>query len=168
MIWSSHRIVTGASVFALSQNLIGSFAAVSGSTFPDALDMTFPLKHRGISHWFVIYLVPLILDYYFLMDRYLLLRFPDFIDLFSVFPLTFAIRYLIGNYLFWFFVGCLFHILEDSLTGYIPIRSPSDKVSIYHPFYTGSSKETAFVSVWGIFCLAIVFAKYWYFGTFSF
>ena len=168
MIWSSHRIITGVSVFALSQSLIGSFAAVSGSTFPDTLDMSFSLKHRGMSHWFVVYIVPLILDFYFVMDRYLILSFQDFFNLFHVFSFGEAVRYLIGNYLFWFFVGCLFHILEDSLTGYIPIRSPSDKVSVYHPFYTGSSKEMIFVYFWSILCLGIVFVKYWYYGTLRF
>ena len=168
MIWASHRIVTGISVFTLSSSMIGALAAVSGSTFPDSLDMTFPLKHRGVSHWFAVYVVPLILDFYFIMDRYFFLHFSDYMNLFQVFPFELACKYLLGNLFFWFMIGCLCHIIEDSLTGYIPIRSPHDKVSLWHPFYTGSPTENVFVLVFSLFCLALVFFRYWLTGYFQF
>ena len=60
MIWQSHRIITGISVFLLSQNFPAALFAVSGSVFPDTLDLTLGLKHRKTSHWFVLYVIPLL------------------------------------------------------------------------------------------------------------
>lgn len=156
MIWRSHRIVTGITVFLCTQSLVAAIAATTGSTFPDRAEMNLPMKHRGFSHWFPVYLFPAILlsalfpDYqlvYSLKDSMVLLLFADPIYAFPVF---------LRNLIVWFLIGALMHILEDTFTGYIPITSPKDKRSWYRPFYTGSPKENLCVILYTLSILTIM------------
>lgn len=168
MIWQSHRIVTGITVFLTTQSAFASFAALSGSIFPDQLDIGLGLKHRGFSHWWLVYLPLLPLIYFFWLSQYLLFSFSDYLNLVLHYPLSFTLRILAGNWFFWFFVGALLHILEDAFTGYIPLRSPKDAFNIYRPFYTGSPQEIRFVFVYSLICMLLIGAQVWRTGTFVF
>lgn len=168
MIWQSHRVITGVTIFLTTQSAFATFAALSGSIFPDKLDIGLSLKHRGVSHWWPIYLLPLPLVYFFWISQYLLLPFPDYLNLVLHYPTSVTIRLLSGNWAFWFLIGSLLHILEDAFTGYIPLRTPKDWFNIYRPFYTGSPQETHFVIVYSLICLLLIGARVWQTGTFIF
>ena len=149
MIWQSHRVITGVTIFLTTQSAFATFAALSGSIFPDKLDIGLSLKHRGIS-------------------QYLLLPFSDYLNLVLHYPTSVTIQLLSGNWAFWFLIGSLLHILEDAFTGYIPLRTPKDLFNIYRPFYTGSPQETHFVIVYSLICLLLIGARVWQTGTFVF
>lgn len=160
MIWRSHRLVTGITVFACTQSLIAAIAATTGSTFPDRVDMSLPMKHRGFSHWFPVYLFPAILlsglfPAYNLMyscqETLVLLLFAD-----PIYGLPVFLR----NLIVWFLVGALMHIVEDTFTGYIPVTSPTDKRRWYKPFYTGSPKENLYVLTYTL-CILIAIVIHW-------
>lgn len=59
------------------------------------------------------------------------------------------------NYTFWFLVGCLCHIAEDLLTGYVPILSPTDERKIHIFFYPGSPNEYIFDLLFTIGCIVL-------------
>lgn len=167
MIWQSHRIITGISVFLLSQNFSAALFAVSGSVFPDTLDLTLGLKHRKTSHWFVLYVIPLLAVGFFLSHGWFIPHSFDYLVFFRTFSLSDFILAILLNWIFWFLVGCLFHIVEDLCTGYIPLRSPSDSFSMGRLFYTGSPKENFCVLS---FCLIgfIITAYRFVSGSFAF
>lgn len=168
MIWRSHKIITGITVFMFTQSAFATCAALSGSIVPDKLDIGLNLKHRNTSHWWLIYLVPLLLTYFFWLSQYLLFPFADYLNLVFHYPLTFTLRVLTGNWFFWFLVGALLHILEDALTGYIPLLNPSHQFNIYRPFYTGSSQENYFVFAYSLICLVVIGGQAWRTGLFVF
>lgn len=169
MIWSSHRILTGITVFALSQNALAAMAAVSGSVFPDSLDLSLGLPHRQISHWFPMYLIPLLISAFFFTHGWYVHHTLDYLSIFQNFDLTTFFYFLVCNWMFWFLVGCLFHILEDVVTGYIPITSPSKSNFCPHRFfYTGSPKETFFVMFYSFCCFLLIGYRYFVFGVFLF
>lgn len=167
MIWQSHRIITGISVFLLSQNFPAALFAASGSVFPDTLDLTLGLKHRKTSHWFVLYVIPLLAVGFFLSHGWFIPHSFDYLVFFRTFSLSDFVLAILLNWIFWFLVGCLLHIVEDLCTGYIPLRSPSDSFSMGRLFYTGSPKENFCVLS---FCLIgfIITAFRFVSGSFAF
>lgn len=160
MIWRSHRIVTGITVFAYTQSLLATFVAVTGSTFPDNLELNLSMKHRSTSHWFPCYLIPATLLALFYKEFPLALSANDLLAIITTPDPSIFIPAVLRSLLFWFFIGCLFHILEDTLTGYVPITSPRDQRKWWHPFYTGSLKEDFFVLVYTLGLGAILVLRY--------
>mgnify|MGYP007047920545 CR=1 FL=1 len=157
MIWRSHRIVTGLTIFACTQSLIAAIAATTGSTFPDQVDMKLPLKHRGFSHWFPVYLVPaLLLLPLFPAEYHLIYSCQESALLLLFAEPAYALAVFLRNLLFWFLIGALLHIMEDTFTGYIPVTSPKDRRSWYRPFYTGSPKENLYVLSYAILLIAVI------------
>lgn len=168
MIWRSHRIVTGITVFACTQSLLATFAAIRGSTFPDNLELKLPMKHRGASHWFPCYLLPMLILAVCYKDFPLTLFTNDLIAIVATPDPSIFIPAILRSLLFWFLAGSLFHILEDTLTGYVPILSPSDQRQWWHPFYTGSLKEDFFVLVYTLGLGGLLILRYSLTNKFSF
>lgn len=169
MIWRSHRIVTGITVFACTQSLLATFAAVSGSTFPDNLELKLPMKHRGASHWFPCYAIPaFILAMCFYSEIPLILFSQDLLSLIAAPDLFIVSVIILRSFFFWFLIGALFHILEDTFTGYVPIMSPRDQRQWWHPFYTGSLKEDFFVLFYTLSLGGLLVLRYSLTQEFSF
>lgn len=103
----NHRIIsTGIAVLsgAKPEGIIGAFV---GATFPD-IDLAVGIRHRTITHWLPIYLLPL----------GILLAMAD---RFQEHPLLF-------ESLLWFLLGAILHLVEDIGTpAGLPILTPFPK-----------------------------------------
>lgn len=162
MIWKSHYLVTGVAVFALTENILATAAAVHGSVLPDAIEFLFPrkmIKHRGITHWWPVYLVPIliILSGFRAWGIDPLISLNEAWNMYISFQVLDFIRVILMNVLLWILVGACFHIVEDTLTGYIPFLTPYDRRKIHIFFYPGAPKEYAFDLV---FCTLVGAIKY--------
>lgn len=157
MLWKSHNLITFTGVLTATLNPLAAVASVAGATIPDAIELYFDgwIKHRTITHWWPMYLVPLLLVglvlhinegfwYDFDSARVAL----DYLT-----PGGFIIEFCL-NCLFWFLVGCLCHIVEDLTTGYVPLLSPKDARKWKILFYPGSPKEFFFDLFFVLACLA--------------
>lgn len=160
MIWKSHNLVTGVAVFGLTGNLIATVSAIQGSVLPDAIEFFFPkkwIRHRGITHWFPVYLMP-VMVLYIIMSRWgvsPVLSINEIMELLQSGSLEFITKTVGMSYIFWVLVGALFHILEDTLTGYIPIFSPYDRTKFHIFFYPGAPKEYLFDFVFTVTVLGL-------------
>ncbi len=132
MTWKSHRIITFATILAITANVYAAGFSMLGSTFPDRVEG--PLRkiiHRTYSHWFVIYIIAL---------ATLFLYNPQVLNPMQI-NQTMTV-YPIHTFLFWFTTGSLLHIIEDAVCGKIPTWSPTKRKNILpRLFYTGSFKE---------------------------
>ena len=138
MMWLSHRVVTASAVLVATHNLWFVVAATAGSTFPDKVEQWLPgdwrRHHRRASHWWPLYLVPFLAcnGILFASRGESCFRTDRFFDVFVL--------------LSWFIIGCLMHILEDSVCGKIPVWRPQKRVFLFpRLFYTGSVGENVFV-----------------------
>ena len=152
MTWLSHRIVTGMTVVAVTQNVWFAVASVLGSTFPDRVEQWIPggwqRHHRRTSHWWPVYLLPLCICigyYYFYYGTW----FWHADEYFR--PLILGI---------WFLIGCLAHILEDAVSGKVPLRNPNTPRAVLpRLFYTGSLSEMGFAIFWMLAMTGWLFAR---------
>lgn len=147
MLWKSHTLVTFTGILAITMNPLAACASVPGATFPDALEIYTGgmLKHRTITHWFPVYLIPLaIIGWFLYRNQGIWMTWKDVAEALQIlsafgFWLVFTL-----NCSLWFLVGCLCHIVEDTLTGYVPLWKPDDQHTIRILFYPGSPKELFF------------------------
>ena len=137
MTWKSHRVITFATVFLLTGDIVPSIAATCGSVFPDWIEgPIWKYWHRKYSHWIVFYL-PFMAAFY-------------------------AVRNynIIFTFLFWLFVGMGLHIVEDSVCGPIPVWSPTKKKKVLpRLFYVGTTGEYLFVSGYCLIAIVLFFVK---------
>ena len=141
MTWVSHIAVTGTIVYAVTTDPLLTAAAAVGAVLPDKVEgspgsvgwSTWRSRHRGWSHWPVLYLA--------LIGGLAQARAYFFYDaaFFSV--------------LTWLFIGALLHIAEDAVCGKVPGIYPAQKIGI-RLFTVGSFREYAFV----LFCIIVVYA----------
>ena len=155
MLWKSHTLITFTGILAVTMNPIAAAAAVPGATFPDAVEIYTGgmFKHRTFTHWFPIYLIPMLGILYFLYRNQGI--WGQWNDIWEAFQLLNTLGFwlvFVLNSLLWFLVGCLCHIVEDSLTGYIPIRTPNDEHTLRIFFYPGSPKELIFDMAFILVC----------------
>lgn len=163
MKWINHEIVTGAIMFgATGGDIPCTIAAVAGGIFPDMTEGKPPedmekMKrwkkiHRKWSHWFVPYIVLAIIAFFTSIFTGVA-RTPAGIDIVDsiIKGNLMAVLPLIG----WFALGCVFHIAEDSLCGYVPSLNPRKKTGVRF-FYVGSLREYIFSGFFvGIFFLIV-------------
>ena len=141
MTWVSHIAVTGTIAYAVTTDPLLTAAAAVGAVLPDKIEgspgsvgwNTWRSRHRGWSHWLVLYLA--------LIGGLAQARAYFFYDaaFFSV--------------LTWLFVGALLHIAEDAVCGKVPGIFPTQKIGIRF-FTVGSFREYLFAS----FCIIVVYA----------
>ena len=141
MTWVSHIAVTGTIVYAVTTDPLLTAAAAVGAVLPDKVEgspgsvgwSTWRSRHRGWSHWPVLYLA--------LIGGLAQARAYFFYDaaFFSV--------------LTWLFIGALLHIAEDAVCGKVPGIFPMQKIGI-RLFTVGSFREYLFAG----FCIIIVYA----------
>jgi hypothetical protein len=150
MKWTSHKLLTGAIIFAITGNPIAALATAVGSTIPDAVEgiptesnyYRWRARHRQVSHWFVPYLVTFLLFQSYSLLHPVHLSFSqlwamangDVMDHLPIFSWLIAMLSL----------GACFHIAEDALCGKVPGIKRKKRVGV-KLFYVGSVKEYAFV-----------------------
>ncbi|MCR5758357.1 MAG: metal-dependent hydrolase [Selenomonas sp.] len=128
MKWVNHEIVTGVIVYGSTGDLLSTAFAMAGAIFPDKIEgrpgasyWSWRARHRGWSHWPIIYIAILAI-----MQLGLL---PQGEDLERG-----------GTFIC---IGALFHILEDAFCGKVPFLLPWQKVGI-RLFKVGSVTEYLF------------------------
>ena len=141
MKWVSHIAVTGTIAYAVTTDPMLTAAAAVGAVLPDKIEgtpgtvgwNTWRSRHRGWSHWPVLYLA--------LIGGLAQARAYFFYDaaFFSV--------------LTWLFIGALLHIAEDAVCGKVPGIFPMQKIGI-RLFTVGSFCEYLFAG----FCIIVVYA----------
>jgi len=141
MRWYSHRIITGVSVFGLTNDLIATIASVVGSTLPDLEEgrgflskdlkkySTWVDRHRKYSHLllshFLLFVVFFGLTYS--MRKHLILK-PKLL-LYSL--SNFATRpfyALLFYFISFFFLVAFLHVLQDFFFGGIPIYNSNQRI----------------------------------------
>lgn len=132
MTWISHKILSASLVFTATKDASAIIPTMIGSIFPDLIEYFMPggwrKNHRGISHWFVVYIALLI------------------------------IALLVGSrILTYFFIGCILHIVQDMISGTVPLLSNNRMgVKLIRNGYIGEYLITVFVV---IACSAVYFLK---------
>lgn len=155
MKWVNHKILTFTVVFAFSKSLFGAIFASLGSTIPDALEVFLPGDkkkiHRTLTHWWVIYLIPVLVMWFSFKEFFL--EHPLYRPSLTSFYLLLTANqqqelkiWLWSS--FFVLIGCLLHILEDAFTvGKVPFLHPMRKEVGLKLFKTGSTAEFVFVLV---------------------
>ena len=147
MTWRSHRLLTGVTVLLVTHDVWFTLSSVCGSTFPDRVEQVglgdWRRYHRKLSHWFVLYV--------FLLGL---------VEVFSV-VCGEQLQFLL--FLKWFFVGCLCHILEDAVSGRVPVWSPGKSKQVLPRLcYTGSLKEDVIVCFYLVLAVGVFYVNYIY------
>ena len=141
MKWTSHISLTATIAYAVTADPMLTAAAAVGAVLPDKIEgtpqsigwRTWRSRHRGWSHWPMLYVV--------LIGGLMQAQQYFFYD-----AAFFAV-------LAWIFGGALLHIAEDAVCGKVPLLYPTQKVGI-RLFTVGSLREYLFVLV----CIVIVYA----------
>jgi len=151
MKWISHKITTGAVVFALSGDPAGALISAAASTFPDFVegkDYESPKwrkNHRKVSHWWVAYCAASAVFFFWTYLHYG--KVPPLFQALSrrdVFVFVPVCMYL--------FLGSTLHVLEDALCGKVPLLNPLRRTFGLLLFRVGSAAEYGFVcAIVGIF-----------------
>ena len=128
MKWINHEIVTGVIVYGATQDMLAAAFAMGGAIFPYKVEgrsgasyWSWRAKHRGWSHWPVIY-----------------------IALYAIMQLGWLQAHneiaVYGSYVC---IGALLHIAEDAVCGKVPCLFPWQKIGI-KLFKVGSVTEYLF------------------------
>lgn len=162
MKWQSHQTVTLVTTYALTGDWLTAVAAMQGSIWPDAVERIIPgLSHRGLSHWFPVYVVPLFLLAHHL-PAYSERIYPTLLHISTaVFSGHLPWINLLEGVLFWLLFGALMHIPEDSICGGIPIISPHQRFSLIRLFYVGSFMESVFTIAYMVIVLSLSCVYRW-------
>jgi inner membrane protein len=143
MKWINHQVVTGVVVYTATADLLLTAYSMAGAILPDKVEgnpragnyWTWRSRHRGWSHWPVLYLALLGVSRHFAQGDYGGVMGGELAT--------------IGSYIA---IGALLHIAEDAVCGNVPIVTPNRKHGI-KLFAVGSVFEY-------LFAIAIVLACY--------
>lgn len=142
MKWINHQVVTGVAVYTATSDLLLTAYSMAGALLPDKLEgnpragnyWAWRSRHRGWSHWPVLYLALLGASLHFARGDY---------------GVSGGELATIGAF---FAIGALLHIAEDATCGKVPVVTPNRKHGL--KLYTvGSVFEY-------LFAIAIVLACY--------
>ena len=117
MKWINHQVVTGVAVYTATSDLLLTAYSMAGALLPDKLEgnpragnyWAWRSRHRGWSHWPVLYLALLGISLHFGNGDY---GFEG------------GELATIGKF---FAIGALLHIAEDMTCGKVPIVTPNRK-----------------------------------------
>ena len=142
MTWKTHKLMTATAVLAATGNPLWTFLATMGSVIPDGLEFLFyghnvpHWKHRRITHWpvpyfalaLVFYLISAHLPLYHTLS-FTLSSFSSELHNFIVTlkNANLSLGHTIPIMGFWLSLGALLHILEDALSGKVPLWNPKRK-----------------------------------------
>lgn len=141
MKWINHQVVTGVVVYTATSDLLLTAYSMAGALLPDKVEgnprtgnyWSWRSRHRGWSHWPILYLVLLGVSLRFGRGEY-----------------GFAGGELatIGMYIA---IGGLLHIAEDAVCGKVPIVTPNHKHGV-KLFTVGSITEYLFAIAVVLLC----------------
>jgi len=167
MRWACHRLSAFAAVFLVTGDPVAALASTAGSTLPDSVEgigargnkrrvaRYLNLSHRGISHWYMVYLLPFLalfaidwgilsLPIFYFFPAFSFSHFsfshhfpPDFFHFFSWQSLPPMLSF--------FFMGACLHILGDTLCGTVPGLTPWSRRVGTRLFKVNSLRETLMV-----------------------
>ncbi len=147
MKWKSHQAITAVAVMAVTENPILAVVAMQGAVLPDTAEFCLPRKlvpHRTWTHWWPVYMLPLFGAYYTLYQQGIpsMVSLEEIGVLWHVLGMTTLVPWG-ALAVFWLCIGALAHLIEDVVTGYIPVWTPYDRNRHKHRiwFYPGSPKE---------------------------
>jgi inner membrane protein len=149
MTWKSHKLLTLVLVWAFFNNVFYSFIAGIGAIIPDFLEGKGYLydyerwmqRHRTYSHWFIPYAVVFLISFLGMGGEVFKLMKSD---LFFFPSQEKLILFFIFSALS---LGCLFHILEDAVSGRVPLWHPTKRTFGVSLIRTRSFLENIFVFV---------------------
>ena len=137
MKWVNHEIVTGVIVYGATGDFLATAFSMGGAIFPDKVEgkpganyWSWRARHRGWSHWPVLYIAILAI-----MQMGLLPQGAD-----------------VERGATFICIGALLHIVEDAFCGKVPLLLPWQKVGI-KLFTVGSVTEY-------LFSMAVVILTY--------
>jgi len=137
MKWVNHEIVTGVIVYGATGDLLSTAFAMAGAILPDKVEgrpganyWSWRARHRGWSHWPIIYIGILVI-----MQQGILPQGAD-----------------VERGASFICIGALLHIAEDAFCGRVPLLLPWQKVGI-KLFTVGSVMEY-------LFSMAVVILTY--------
>lgn len=137
MKWVNHEIVTGVIVYGATGDFLATAFSMAGAIFPDKVEgkpganyWSWRARHRGWSHWPVLYIAILAI-----MQMGLLPQGAD-----------------VERGATFICIGALLHIAEDAFCGKVPLFLPWQKVGI-KLFTVGSVTEY-------LFAMAVVILTY--------
>ena len=144
MKWVNHEIVTGIIVYAAVQDPLLALYSMAGAILPDKVEgsprgrdyWSWRSRHRGWSHWPLLYGLLLGLQLYILHQG----NAASLADMLTI-----------GIYIC---IGALLHIAEDAVCGKVPLLTPWHKVGI-RLFAVGSVAEYLFAIVLVLACAVI-------------
>ena len=135
MKWVNHQIVTGVVVYTATQNLLFAAYSMAGAILPDKMEgnprtaknyWSWRSKHRGWSHWPLLYLA--VLGALLAVNR-------GNMSVTGLWDMSTIAGYMM--------VGALLHIAEDALCGKVPFLHPAQKIGL-KLFAVGSVLEYLF------------------------
>ena len=148
MKWVNHEIVTGVIVYTAVQDPLLALYSMAGSIIPDKVEgnprstnyWSWRSRHRGWSHWPMLYLLLFILQQHILASA----KLPSLADL-----------NVIGSY---FCIGAMLHIAEDAICGKVPFLTPWHKIGV-RLFKVGSVTEylVAILIIIGCYIIHLLF-----------
>jgi len=151
--WHNHKIVTASIVWIATNNLLAVVPATIGSIIPDFIEGKWNeginTSHRKISHWWIPYFLIFVVCSFSVKG--VDINYHNFLHFAQInlkITLIFLCQYLA--------LGALFHIIEDTLCGKVPLLNPYRKEFGFRIFRVGSIGEYIFV---GLFLLSILFIK---------
>lgn len=167
MKWVSHKMATGAILYAVTGNIIITGLGVMGSTFPDFVEGRPPAQgtaaynnwrksHRGLSHWLIPYLLIAGGGFYYLnMFGIIGISIEKLIAMLRFWSLNIDI--LLVHLVSCFALGGVLHILQDAICGRVPLLFPGKKYGI-RLFRVGSMTEYTLVFPLSVFLIIWRFA----------
>lgn len=169
MKWINHKIVTGLTVMVITGNPVYGIVAAVAATLPDLMetppwkfnkDYEYKRQHRQWSHWFVPWLVVLLLAGAVMYGR----------------PISWNLHYLTSTLLYnpvkaqllpniaviiaLIAAGGLFHIAEDALCGTVPNYKMRGKRWGKRFFRINSAKEHTGVCLYSM-AMMILYVMIW-------
>ena len=145
MKWVNHQVLTGVIVYAATDDMLLTIYSMAGAILPDKVEgnphagnyWLWRSRHRGWSHWPLLYLgiIGLILHW----ETQPLESLP-FVDLSRI-----------GMFLC---VGALLHIAEDAVCGKVPFLTPYQKIGV-RLFQVGSVAEYLFTIAAVLLCYGL-------------
>lgn len=155
MKWINHKILTGVTVYAVTNDIGFSLVSAFGSVFPDFVEGREPIEkgyrkysqqyslpkgHRKYSHWFIPYAVGCLCALFY--TKRFFAGIPGSRELFTLLlQRKIPIFPILSLFCLFFFLGCIFHILEDAICGHVPLFNPGKKEFGIRLFYVGSLTE---------------------------
>lgn len=162
MKWHSHKLATGAILYAVTGNFIITGLGVLGSTFPDFIEGRPPKpgtpayqqwrkRHRQHSHWLLPYLLVALAGFYYLHTFGIItISLDKLLSMLEHWPSNIAL--LSVHLLSCFALGCMLHILEDSICGRVPLLLLKPRIGL-RLFRVGSIWEYLLVFPAGVFLI---------------